>query len=324
MQVAIAYDDPAIAGTASEGRLPEDFGAEYESKPTIVAIGAAIEACGHVALTLPLSDEFFSQVRRIRPALVFNVVEGVRGRGRESIVPAWLDHLRIPHSGSDALTLAVTLDKAMTKKLVAAAGLTTPPFVLARTIEQLNEWSTFPAFVKPNAEGSSMGVRAASRVETRDQLHEQVAWVLSEYGDCLVETFIPGREFGVGILGNGAPQVLPIAEVRGAGSVNTLDDKRQHRREHICPADVSEDDARAMRAMALTAYETLGCRDLARVDFRLDGDGRPMFLEINPLPGMCPHHSVFPKQAQAAGLSYEQLIGAIIDGALLDPRHDPM
>lgn len=317
MRVALAYDDVALLDASVREGLPDDFGAEYESDATRAAILAAIEAQGHEAMPLPLTDDFCQAAKRARPDLVYNIAEGVRGRSRESIVPAWLDHLGIPYIGSDGLTLGVTLDKAMTKTLVAAAGVPTPAFTVVQDGSQLAQLHVeLPAFVKPNAEGSSMGIRSESRVESVEQLNHQVKWVLRHYGDCLIETFAPGREFGVGLLGNDPPRVLPIAETRGADLGNTYDHKQEHRTEHICPADVSNDLAARMGELAIHTFKTLGCRDLSRVDFRLDRDGNPLFLEINALPGMCPDHSIFPLQARAAGMSYEQLIGSVIDHAM--------
>ena len=162
-----------------------------------------------------------------------------------------------------------------------------------------------------------MGVRRASLVETPEALRTQVAWVLETYRqDCLVEEFAPGREFCVGLLGNGGARVLPVAEVRSEGGFYAYEAKHRHRKELVCPAPVSEDVAEEMRHAALAMARVLGCRDFARVDFKLDVTSRPAFLEINPLPGLSPQYGIYPRQAQAAGLTHEQLIGEIIRAAL--------
>jgi D-alanine-D-alanine ligase len=316
MKVVLVYDAPFSAPTPVG--LPEDFGAEYEDAATIDALLASIRACGYEAEGLVLDDDFPQRIRAAAADLVFNIAEGRRGRARESLVPGWLDHLGIPYTGSDGLALAVSLDKAMTKTLAVAHGVHTLAFERIGRAEEVDGIDlNFPLFVKPNGEGSSMGVRRASLVETPEALRRQVAWVLDTYRqDCLVEEFAPGREFCVGLLGNGDPRLLPVVEVRSEDGFYPYEEKRQHRKELLCPAPVSEDVAEEMRHMALTMTRILGCRDLARVDFKLDATSWPAFLEINPLPGLSPHYGIYPRQAEAAGLTHEQLIGEIIRAAL--------
>jgi len=316
MKVVLVYDEPLGPESAGEP-LPEDIGAEYESNRTIEVLLQAIRACGHKAVGINLTEDFPGQIRRLKPDLVFNIAEGVRGPARESIVPAWLDHLGIPYTGSDGLSLAMSLDKALTKTLASAGGLRTPAFKKVHRIEDLNNLDLkCPLFVKPNAEGSSMGIRSTSRVETRDQLQRRVAWILETYEqDCLVEEFAPGREFCVGIIGNEKPRILPIVEIRSHRNFYPYEEKHDHQRELICPAEIPENLAEELRWMGLKIFTILACRDLARVDFKLDDAGRPNFLEINPLPGLSPYYSIFPYQAAVAGLSYQQLIGQIIDWA---------
>ncbi len=318
MKVVLAYDEPLSPEAA--GHLPEDFGAEYDSARTIEALLESIRACGYEAVGLALSEDFPQQIRRLEPGLVFNIAEGIRGPTRESVVPAWLDHLGIPYTGSDGLTLAVSLDKALTKTLVSGAGLRTPAFRRVRCMADLGTVDLeFPLFVKPNAEGSSMGVRPSSLVETEEQLKGQAAWILQMYReDCLVEEFAPGREFCVGILGNDEAEVFPIVEICSGGNFYPYEKKHGHQRELICPARITPNLAEEMCRAGRQVFKLLGCRDLARVDFKLDNDGRPTFLEINPLPGLSPHYGIFVYQAQ--GLSHEELIGRIIDSALVRTR----
>ena len=315
MRVALVYDEPLSEKPAEP--LPEDHGAEYEDERTIEALLQSIRASGHEALGLAFGEGFPAEIQRLEPDLVFNIAEGVRGPMRESIVPAWLDHLGIPYTGSNGLALAVSLDKALTKTLVAANRIRTPAFRRVRKGSDLDEVKLhFPLFVKPNAEGSSMGIRRTSRVETADELERQVAWIFEAYEDCLVEAFVPGREFCVGVLGNEAPRLLPTVEVRSPDAFYHHEHKRQHRKELVCPADIPDDLAGEMQDIGLQVFRALGCRDLARVDLRLDVDGHPVFLEINPLPGLSPDYGIFTCQAEAAGLSHHQLIGAIIECAL--------
>ena len=313
LRVALAYDEPPVEFTACF--RPEDAGSEYEDERTIEALLEAIRRCGHEAERLALGEDFPERVRSLDPDLVFNIAEGIHGPARESIVPAWLDHLGIPYTGSDGLTLAVSLDKALAKTLAAGLGVRTPAFRRVGSEAELEGLALeYPLFVKPNGEGSSMGIRRSSLVETPEHLRRQVAWVLKTYGqDCLVEEFAPGREFCVGILGNEDPWFLPIVEVRSPGAFYSYEYKHRHRKELICPADLPEDVAAEARESSLKLYRVLRCRDFARADLKLDRHGRPSFLEINPLPGLSPYYSIFTCQARAAGMSHEELIGTIIE-----------
>ena len=161
-----------------------------------------------------------------------------------------------------------------------------------------------------------MGIRAGSLVESPDQLQRQVSWVLQTYKQpCLIEAFAPGRELSVGMLGNNPPQLLPIAELVTDGPFNSYESKHQHHNRYICPADVTPELAEELQDMAMTMFGVLGCRDLGRVDFRLDDEDEPTFLEINPLPGLAPGNSLFPCMAEAAGLSFDEMVGRIIEHA---------
>jgi D-alanine-D-alanine ligase len=315
MKVALAYDE---ALTPQPRRaMPADAGAEYEDAAAIKGLLDAIAACGHQAVRLPFSEDFARHAAELAPELVFNIAEGLRGPMRESIVPAWLDHLGIGYTGSDGLTLAVALDKALTKQIVSDLGVRTPRFFRARTASDLSQCTLAgPLFVKPNAEGSSMGIGPGSRVDSRAELERQVRWTLDTYRqDCLIEEFAPGREFCVGILGNDELRTLPVVEVEVAGGVYTYTNKSRHDKHLICPADIPDELATKLQQSGLTVYRALRCRDFARIDFRLDATGEPAFIEINPLPGLASAYSIFPAQARAAGISYEDLIGSIINYA---------
>ena len=316
MRVALAYDTP-LPVNAGNGR-PEDMGAEYEDATAIEGLMASIAANGHEVVELVLDQHFAERVTALRPDLVFNIAEGVRGPTRESIVPAWLDHMGVPYTGSDGLTLALTLDKALTKSVVGKRGIVTPAFRRIRRIDEIEGIDLgFPLFVKPNAEGSSMGIRRTSKVATRQELERQVEWVLDTYEeDCLVERFAPGPEYCVGILGNDPPELLPIVEVRSPGDFYSYEDKRRHRKELVCPAVMPDGLADGMRRMGLEVYRALRCRDFARMDFKVDAAGRPSFLEINPLPGLAAEYGVYTHQARAAGIDHAGLIGRIIGCAM--------
>ena len=314
--MALVYDEPIVHGVS--GDLPEDFGAEYEETAAIDGLVQALGSNGHHVLRVPFNEDFFARMRSEDPDVVFNIAEGIRGPARESIVPGWLDHLHIPYTGSDGLALAVTLDKALTKGIVSSLDVLTPKYRQIRSIGEIDGIDLrFPMFVKPNAEGSSMGIRHASLVASPEELKRQVAWILSEYNqDCLVEEYVPGKEFCVAVLGNDDPQILPIAQVRGPSEFYSYEEKSRHNKQVVCPAPLAEETSTRMAADGLAIYRTLRCRDLARIDFKLDGEGQPAFLEINPLPGLACDYGIFPTQAAAAGLGYNELIGKIVQLAL--------
>jgi len=311
-KVVLVYDERPLE---IPSWLPPDFGLEYEDARTVEALLGSIRACGYAASGLALSADFPESISRLGPDLVFNISEGVRGPGRESLVPSWCEHFGITYTGSDALTLAVSLDKALTKTLVSAHGVPTPAFRLVDSVAGVGDAGLrFPVFVKPNAEGSSMGISRESLVHNAEDLTARVAWITGTYGQgCLVEEYLPGREYCVGLLGNGELRALPVVEIRTASGLYGSDEKRVHSKELICPADLQSDLADRLREQAETSYRALRCRDFARVDFRLDAAGEPGFLEINPLPGLSPFYSVFTRQAEAAGLSHADLIGRIIE-----------
>ena len=314
MNIALVYDETeSLPATC---RLPEDAGAEYEDPGTILGLEEAITAAGHRATRVPFGEDIAPRLRELAPDLVFNIAEGVRGPVRESLVPGWLDHLGVPYTGSDGLVLGLTLDKAWTKETARSLGIRTPEFRRVESLDDLRGLDLpLPLFVKPNAEGSSMGIRRRSRVDEPGQLEEQVAWVLNEYGqDCLVEAYCPGREYCVALLGNADPAVLPLAEIQCHGEFLSYGDKHDRRNSLVCPAAaVPEETAREMVEAARTLFRRLRCRDLARFDFKLDAEDRPCFIEVNPLPGLSSRHGIFARQALAGGMAYPALIGAIID-----------
>lgn len=316
MKVSLVYDEPVAAGAAMDG-LPDDIGREFEDADTVAALLDAIAVCGHEPAKVPLDADFFVRIRDAKPDLVFNISEGLRGRAREAMVPAWLDHLGIPCTGSDGLTLAISLDKALTKELAAAHGVRTPPFRRVSGMADLAGFDVpFPVFVKPNAEGSNMGVWASSLVRDVEELSVRVERILTNYGDCLVERFAPGRELCVGLLGNGAVDVLAVAEVCIDDGFYAQAEAPLRHKKMLCPVSVPAETIDDMVRMTKTVFEVLRCRDLMRADFMLDDEGLPTFLEANPLPSLSPAKAVYPLQSKVSGLGYEELIGRVIDAAL--------
>lgn len=302
----------------------EDADAEFEEQATVDRIAKALRAAGHRVVRMPYGPGLLSRLQRDHVDIVFNIAEGWDGRCREAIVPAILESLGVPYTGSDPLTLAVCLDKAVTKALVSSYGIPTPKAVKVDSTADLPDdiGMEFPLFVKPAYEGSSKGVRSSSKVNSRKELVAMVDWITGSYRQpALVEEFLPGREFTVGILGNRQLETFPIMEVRPAAEVEPesfvycYNTKHNNLERFLCPAPVPDELAERIRDVAIRAFRVLECRDLARVDVRLDGAGNPHFLEINPLPGLSTV-SLFPIAAMAGGIPFEGLVQRILDTAV--------
>jgi len=306
---------------------PPDYYAEFDTEENINLLAAAIESLGHQVCRI---GNVYKLVRFIAGGgsvdIVFNMAEGLWGRARESQVPSILEAYRIPYTGSDPLTLALCLDKAMTKQLWHSAGLSTPEFCVVADIAELDEargdLPSLPLFVKPLHEGSSKGIGVESIVESDRELRARVEWVLTRYQQpALIEEFLPGREFTVGILGNGhQARVLGIGEfvLTSLDRVNGFEQKEGWEArvpDKLIPVE-SISLKNKLSELALQAYLTIGCRDLGRLEIRLDKNGNPQLLEINPIVGLHPTHSGLPIIATQAGLSYEELIAEILDHAI--------
>ncbi|RPH70887.1 MAG: ATP-grasp domain-containing protein [Myxococcaceae bacterium] len=304
----------------------EDSEAEYDSPSTLQAIREAIASWGHEVIDLEANQELPTVLAVTPLDLVFNVAEGWKGRNREAQVPSLLELLDIPYTGSDPATLSLALDKALAKKIVRQHGIHTPNFQLFTTgKERLNrEFDEFPLMVKPVAEGSSKGVVSKSVVQNEAELREVVREMVSKYQQpALVEEYIRGREFTVGLLGERRPRVLPPMEIV---FVDTDDPNPVYSFQHKLdwndriryevPAKLEPSQTEKLRTAARGAFMALGCRDVARIDFKMDARGRFYFLECNPLPGLTPGWSDLVLIAQGAGMDYRALIGEILSGAI--------
>lgn len=326
MKIGLVYD--LKAAVQPEPGRPDDALEEYDSPETVSALAAAIEAQGHSVLMLGGGREFLANILRERVDMVFNIAEGMGTyKSREAQAPSVLEMLNIPYSGSDPQCLAICLDKQLTKRLVSMAGVCTPRWDLVSDMRQLAEkpWGDFPfpAFVKPAYEGSSKGILKGCRIEDHAQLIESAACLLERYRQpVLVEEYIAGDEITVGVLGNSPPEVLGIMRVlpkRGeANFVYSLEVKRDWEMlvDYECPAKLEADVLEMIASSSLKAFEVLGCRDVARIDFRLNREGVPFFLEINPLPGLNPVSGDLPIMAKKMGWIYHKLIAAILDAAM--------
>ena len=297
----------------------EDETAEFDKDETIAGIAGALERLG-------FSVDRIGNVRALlcrlaggeRWDIVFNIAEGVGGFGREAQVPALLEAYDIPFTFSDSLVCGLTLHKAMTKRVLRDAGLPTADFAVVACADDVRSVNlAFPVFAKPVAEGSSKGIEQRSHAVDRDALESICAALLQRFAQpVLVETYLPGREFTVGILGSGAAaECLGVMEigVPGAG-IYSLAHKRCDNA--IAYRLASDQVARDAGTIALAAWRLVGGRDAARIDLRCDRAGRPHILEINALPGLEPGRSDLVYCAERAGLSYDDLIRKIVSSAL--------
>ena len=301
-----------------------DDEAEWDPPETIISIANALARQGHIVVHLEATPDLPRVLAEADVDLIFNIAEGVEGRNREAQVPALCELLGIPYTGSDSATLAIALDKALGKKVLLQHDILTPKFQLMESArERLSSDMKFPLIVKPNAEGSSKGIGATSVVDTEEELRAAVKTCVERYRQpALVEEYIKGREFTVGLLGDKRPRVLPPMEIRFKKDTDrpVYDyGVKQEWEEHVyyeCPARLTEAEQKAIEKIARATFWALDCRDVARVDMRMDADGRIYVLEVNPLPGLTPGYSDLVLIAQAIGMTYDQLIAEIMVGGL--------
>lgn len=283
---------------------------------TIAELGFKPERIGHVrALCAKLTSG-------ARWDLVFNIAEGVSGRSREAQIPCLLEAFDIPYTLSDPLVCAVTLDKAVAKRILKAEGLNTAGFHVVHSESDVAKVNLpFPLFAKPIAEGTGKGIDRASRITNSAELRAVCQTLLLKFNQpVLIEEYLPGREFTVAILGTGAKaRILGTMEVCFRANANTtiytyeVKENYTSYVDYHCPPRTPETEA--VERLALESYRALELRDAGRVDIRMDRDGRPSFMEVNPLPGLNPLHSDLPIIAKLVGVSYKDIISSIIESA---------
>lgn len=337
-KVALVYNLIHFEGL--RGR-PLDMLAEYDSEETIAALRTALEAGGHEVLPLEADETIMEQLCETQPDIVFNIAEGLRGESREAHVPAICEMLGLHYTGSGPLALATCLNKARTKEVLLHHGIPTPRFqVLASPDAPLSDALRYPLIVKLLHEGSSMGLSDASVVDDEVALRAQVTYLIETYREpALIEEFIEGREFTVGLLGNDPPQVLPIIEVifdspRGivlfevdpevAVKMDSANIDYSHLpyipHRSVCPAPVDAGLQARIEERAVRAFTVLGCRDWGRMEMRLGPDGELYILEVNPIAGIDPSYWL-PWAAEVGGYSYAAFVNAILDHALRRNGH---
>lgn len=309
-----------------KGDHSSDTEAEFDEPETVAAICAALRDGGFDAFVIEASEDFPRKIETENPDIVFNIAEGRTGRDREAQIPAILEYCGVPFTGSDAASLSIALDKSLTKQLASDAGVLTPAsFVVRKGSGALPKNLAFPILVKPNAEGSSKGISDNCVVRDENELLALVRRDMEIYGeDLLAEQYVDGREFTVGIIGNGdelrvfEPLEIIYNKLRGGYKIYSFEVKRNYR-DYIgykCPPELPAELTARMKSDAEKVYRALGCLDFARVDFRLSLDNKVYFIEANPLPGLAPGYSDFPMLAAFNGVDYGELVRMVLSCAL--------
>jgi D-alanine-D-alanine ligase len=327
MRVGIAYD--LKSDYISEG-FTEEEAAEFDSEETIAGIEDALKANGHHTERIGNVRSLLSLLHNgKRWDIVFNICEGLHGIGREAQVPAVLDIYKIPYTFSDVLVNSLTLHKGLTKRVIRDLGIPTADFAVVENESDVAKIDLpFPLFAKPVAEGTGKGINPNSKITNIKQLKEVCLDRLKQFKQpVLVETFLPGREFTVGIVGTGEESEAvglmevcfkeqePMPDGRQESKIYSYNSKANYQElvDYTLP---EKEIAEACYKIALDAWKGLGCRDGGRIDLRMDKNGIPNFIEVNPLAGLNPIHSDLPILSRMAGISYNELIGRIMKSAI--------
>lgn len=318
--------------------VPPDAFADFDHIETIDSIRAALETDGHETLFIQADRELPYALRDAKPDICFNLAEGLGGDAREAQTPALLELLNIPYTGSRVLANGISLDKTLTKRIWRDRRLPVAPFQEFITGEEpLRAELKFPLFVKPAREGTGMGVDMKAVVNSEKEMRERAQYIVNTYQQpALVETFLPGREFTVGVLGRADAKFYSrhpewyekdgfhrfhILEVDTSTAatpwVYSLEAKSKEvgadgSAGYFCPADIDPELEKKLKYFAIRAHTLIGALDVSRTDIRLDDEGAPRLIEINTLPGLTPDYSDLCLQANAEGMSYEDLILEIL------------
>ena len=318
-----------IALVLNTRQTETEFEVEYDPPHTIELIKHGIEATGHEYSFVEADENFTENIKKAKPDLVFNRAEGLRGNSRESYIPAILEMLNIPYVGSNVLTTAICLNKAWTKKTLIYHNIPTPKFYICKKIQETKKITQgFPYLLKPNEEGSSIGITEENLVYNKTQLKTKLKQMIKNYNQpILIEQFISGREFSTGLLGrkDKDPEVLAILEIDFSkfpevGGVfgqkaKTILDSLDH---YICPAKIPKELKQKLENLSNEIWHALDIKDFARIDFRMNNKEELFFLEINPLPGMDfdtkeNDLSFYPYMAMKSGYKYDMLVYRILE-----------
>ncbi len=324
MHIGLTYDlrdEYLVAGYSDEET------AEFDRPDTIDAIEDALLVLGHETQRIGHARQLVQRLAAgERWDLVFNICEGMYGPGREAQVPALLDVYELPYTFSDPCVMSLCLDKGITKCMMQNAGIPTARFAVVHHVAELSAMPRlkYPLFAKPIAEGTGKGITTASRVFNRRALAQVCRQLVDRYRQpVLVEEFLPGREFTVGMLGTGS-QAICLGTLEIVLRADAEPDIYSYANKEHCEELVeyrlvtADEDPQVARAeqLALAAWKLLNCRDAGRIDLRCSAAGEPLFLEANPLAGLHPSHSDLPMLATAVGMSYLELIRRIVSSAL--------
>jgi D-alanine-D-alanine ligase len=313
----------------------DEFNIEFEPEETIEHVKNGIKSAGWEYIQIEANEDCYEMLKKIRPDIVFNRAEGLRGESRESHIPAFCEMLNIPYVGSGIMTNAIGLDKPTTKMILEYYGLKTAPFqVFDSPVEPLKSGLKYPLILKPSHEGSSIGINWDNVVYDEESMRSKLEEMLEIYKQpILIEKFIDGREFSVGLVGNSSkyedPKVLPILEVDFSGFPEELgrvlgqkaksifDDSSNYK----CPANIDDALRRRLEEHAKASFKVLNCKDWARLDYRLDEDGELYFLEVNTLPGIDydvkrDELSFYPMMWYALGKKYPDMVREVIEAAI--------
>lgn len=339
--VALTYNvkpesSTKVSNNSSQTYLQSDNSldkyAEWDTYETIFALRDALALYHNVTL-IEANEDAYEKFRKLKPEIVFNVAEGANGISREAQIPAMLEMLQIPYTGSDPLTLSLCLDKSRTKEILTYHKIPNSKFVVSYGENGFaGSELRFPLMIKPIGEGSSKGIFNSSYVNDHESLEKTLAENVLKYNQpFIVEEYLPGREFTVAVIGNGIEaktfpivemnfnelpsDMIPIYSYEAKWILDTRDNPLDI---FTCPAKIDSDLEKKISELVLRTYNVLNCKDWSRIDVRLDAEGEPNIIEVNPLPGMLPNpddNSCYPKAARAAGMSYEETINAVLNSA---------
>lgn len=292
------------------------------------ALRKTLEGFGLVVAPIEANKQLMENLKESKVDVVFNIAEGSNKRAREAQVPAICDLLGIEHTASDATCLAITLDKAITKKLLSQDGILTPQYRLYQgSTRGVEPGLRFPVICKPNHEGTSKGIGDTCVVSSQEELDQEAIRQWKKFREpILCEEYIEGREFTIGVLGNSTLKVLGPMEIvfnSGGGKYPVYSFEAKHVEPTDnpifslqCPVSLGRELDRKIISFTKKCFASLGCRDVARIDFRIDNRGNIFFIEINPLPGLAPGFSDLVILAEKSGMSYESLIRRILTPAI--------
>lgn len=301
----------------------QDPHAKEQSAATSSAVCEALVELGHKITVVEAGPSLLDRLSAVDPDAVFNLATGYRTKKDQANIAAMLELSGIPFTGSGVRGHVLGLHKHLSKATMGIYGIPTPKFRVIHDRAALSSDTVaglgFPVIVKPAAEGSSVGISEDSVARDAASALEQARLVTERYGlPVLVEEFVSGREFTVGVIGYPDPKPLPVEEiVFRKGGMYTYDVKSRDAVTPVCPAEIPPEAALEIQDLAVRTFHAVGCTDMARVDIRVSGDGVPYVLEINTLPGLMPGYSEVPRMAEMSGLSFRNLIETILRGALM-------